>query len=111
MQTLRSLHTKQREREREEKLEEMEEKGKEDGKGKNVKEFICDQCDASAFTCRHLYRHILLHIGPSYQCQECKKSFKREDYLLKHLESICGSKSEKQTNCRDVKSFLGRRPI
>ena len=69
----------EKEKEREEEVEEMEEEGKKDRKGKkNVKEFICDQCDAPPFTCRqHLYPHKLLHVGPSYQCQKCKKLEKK----------------------------------
>ncbi|KAG5895340.1 hypothetical protein JTB14_003137 [Gonioctena quinquepunctata] len=52
----------------------------------NAPKFYCSQCEFSSNWKDSLRMHSLSHLdGNPYVCSECKKGFKRKDYLYSHI--------------------------
>ena len=57
-----------------------------------IRDFKCDNCDASYTSGVALRRHLLIHgAEPEFKCVSCAKGFVVENEFLRHLK-ICSDK-------------------
>ena len=63
------------------------------------KPFECRLCEKIFSECSSLRKHILTHNMKTFRCNNCGKSFARNDYLLKHLKSnVCFNQKKDHYN-------------